>query len=173
MLLQVLGQVQPGGSLPLPQDWKADNKQLQVRPLLLQQQQQQQQGRPPSPQGAGDAAAVPSHAWSYGVSGGQQSLLLTSMEDGASRLLCCPTLGVQKAPEEAAAAAAAAGTGSVISPRSAAAAAPACWFTVMCEASELPLQVGPRGCPIVEACHVSLVGLRVTLPATAMWQMLC
>lgn len=147
--------MQPGGSMPLPQDWKADNKQLQVRPLLLQQQQQQQpQGRPPSPQGAGDAAAVPSHAWSYGVSGGQQSLLLTSMEDGASRLLCCPTLGVQKAPEEAAAAATA-GTGSVISPRSAAAAAPACWFTVMCEASELPLQVGSCMSPAVEACRVS------------------
>lgn len=134
----MLGQVQPGGSLPLPQDWKSDNKQLQIRPLL---QSQQQRGRSPSPTSAA-AEDTPSHAWSYGVSSGQQSVLLASLEDGASRLLCCPTLGVQKTPDEAEGTAAAGGTsGAVVSPRRAAAAAPACWFTAMAEASELPLQV--------------------------------
>lgn len=150
-VLQVLGQVQPGGSLPLPQDWKSDNKQLQIRPLL-QHQQQQQRGRSPSPTSTAAAAAAedaPSHAWSYGVSSGQQSVLLASLEDGASRLLCCPTLGTQRAPDEAAAASATAvgATGSVISPRSAAAAAPACWFTAVAEASELLLQVGGTALP--------------------------
>jgi hypothetical protein len=147
-VLQVLGQVQPGGSLPLPQDWKSDKKQLQIRPLLQHQQQQQQRGRSPSPTSTTSAAAeeAPSHAWSYGVSSGQQSVLLPSLEDGASRLLCCPTLGTQRAPDEASAASAAAvgATGSVISPRSAAAAAPACWFTAVAEASELLLQVSMR-----------------------------
>jgi hypothetical protein len=136
---QVLGQVQPGGSLPLPQDWKSDNKQLQIRPLLLLQQQQRH--RSPSPT-ATAAEDTPSHAWSYGVSSGQQSVLLPSLEDGASRLLCCPTLGVQRSPDAPPPASAAAGaSGGVISPRSAAAAAPSCWFTVMADATELSLQV--------------------------------
>lgn len=139
--LQVLGHVQPGGSLPLPQDWRADNKQLQIRPVL---QEQQQAGRLPASPSRSPSQTVstdlPSHAWSYGVSGGQQSVLLPSMEDGASRLLCCPTLGVQKAPDEPASTQEAS-AGGAISPRRAAAAAPACWFTTVCEATELSLQV--------------------------------
>jgi hypothetical protein len=147
----VLGQVEPGGSLPLPQDWRADNKQLQIRPLLLpQQQQQQQRGRSPSPTGSTTTPAdAPSHAWSYGVSSGQQSVLLSSLEDGASRLLCCPTLGVQEAPDEPEVGAT--GPGSMVSPRRAAAAAPACWFTAISDASELSLQVSV--CPNYPSCE--------------------
>jgi hypothetical protein len=130
---QVLGRVEPGGSLPLPQDWRADNKQLQFRPLLQEQQQQQ----------PGSAQAVPpSHAWSYGVSNGQQAVVLAAMEDGASRLLCCPTLGSAEAADAVPVAAAGAVTAAAtLSPRKAAAAAPSCWFSALCEATELPLQV--------------------------------
>lgn len=150
---RILGQVSPGGSLPLPQDWRADNKQLQIRPLLLPQQQQQR-GRSPSPTAAahGPAEDPPSHAWSYGVSSGQQSVLLASLEDGASRLLCCPTLGVQKAPDDTQGGAGQGASGAGISPRSAAAAAPACWFTAVSEATELSLQV--RLAVLVFACFV-------------------
>jgi hypothetical protein len=132
--LQVLGRVEPGSSLPLPQDWRADNKQLQLRPVLLQ-------AAAPAP-----ADDLPSHAWSYGVSSGQHSVQLASMEDGGSRLLCCTALG--QPAEEAAAAGPAGSRGSSraptpsSSPRKAAAAAPSCWFSTCCEASELVLQRG-------------------------------
>jgi hypothetical protein len=122
--------VEPGGSLPLPQDWRADNKQLQLRPVLL----------PAAASGAVDD--LPSHAWSYGVSSGQHSVQLASMEDGASRLLCCKALGQ---PAELAGPAGSSSSRAATpssSPRKAAAAAPSCWFSTSCEASELVLQGG-------------------------------
>lgn len=128
---QILGRIEPGGTLPLPQNWRSDNKQLQLRPLLPE---------PYTPDlSSSQSAEIPSHAWSYGVSNGQHSVQLASLEDGASRLLSCKTLG-QTAddlgtadPHQA---------GAAMSPRKAASAAPSCWISTTCEATELVLQGG-------------------------------
>lgn len=128
----MLGRVEPGGSLPLPGDWRSDNKQLQLRPVLA----------PHSAPAAADE--LPSHAWSYGVSSGQSSVALASMEDGGSRLLCCKALG-QPGEEPTAPGASSSSSRAATpssSPRKAAAAAPSCWFSTACEASELVLQGG-------------------------------
>jgi hypothetical protein len=128
-LPQVLGRVNPGGILPLPQGWRIDNKQLQLRPVLAL----------PSGQDGAQPSA-PSHAWSYGVANGQHSISLASMEDGASRLLCCRALGVPEARSEDAADAR--DGRCMLSPRKAAAAAPSMWFSTTCDANELVLQGG-------------------------------
>lgn len=127
----MLGRVGPGGSLPLPQDWRSDNKQLQLRPVLLDKQDL-------GTASEAGSAYLPSHAWSYGVSNGQHSVQLASMEDGGSRLLCCKALG--DPDQEASSTTGSEGGG--LSPRRAAAAAPSCWFSTMCDASELVLQSG-------------------------------
>ncbi|KAF6249695.1 hypothetical protein COO60DRAFT_940688 [Scenedesmus sp. NREL 46B-D3] len=117
----------------MPQDWRADNKQLQLRPVLH-----------PAALPAG-ADGLPSHAWSYGVSSGQHSVQLASMEDGSSRLLCCTGLGQPAGEAPAPGPASSSSSGAPApssSPIKAAAAAPSCWFSTCCEASELVLQGG-------------------------------
>ena len=90
---RVLGVVEPGGRLPLPLNWQKDSsmrsKQLQVRPVLAARAGEV---------GASEVAVVaavggPSHSWSYGGSAGHHSVMLSGMEDGGTRLLCCKSLG--------------------------------------------------------------------------------
>lgn len=94
---RVLGVVEPGGRLPLPHTWQRDNtlnsKQLQVRPVIGAAAMR-------AAAAGGGVAGAASHSWSYGASQGHHSVLLTGLEDGDTRLLCCKTLSVAPAGEE-------------------------------------------------------------------------
>lgn len=94
---RVLGVVEPGGRLPLPHTWQRDNtlnsKQLQVRPVIGAAAMR-------AAAAGGGVAGAASHSWSYGASQGHHSVLLTGLEDGDTRLLCCKTLSAAPAGEE-------------------------------------------------------------------------
>ncbi len=80
---RILGVVEPGGRLPLPYDWSKEGSQLQVRPVL--ELAPGEEGGETS-LGSGHLAT---HGWSFGTSYGTHSVLLSGLEEGATRLLCC------------------------------------------------------------------------------------
>lgn len=102
---QVLGRAAPGEALPLPLGWSAPGRQLQLRPVLpvrgaagaADQQAQQEQGAEETAEGQrpaeeeGELQAV--HDWSHGASGGQHTVKLDCLDEGITRLVCCPSLG--------------------------------------------------------------------------------
>lgn len=102
---QVLGRAAPGEALPLPLGWSAPGRQLQLRPVLpvrgaagaADQQAQQEQGAEQTAEGQqpaeeeGELQAV--HDWSHGTSGGQHTVKLDCLDEGITRLVCCPSLG--------------------------------------------------------------------------------
>jgi len=89
---------------------------------------------PQLPPGA-DPDNAPSHSWSFGASAGQHSVLLSGLEDGGTRLLCCKTLAVAGEEDEGLTPTTA-GL-SVGSPRRAARRAPSCWVSACTESTQL------------------------------------
>ena len=111
---QVLGRAAPGEALPLPLGWSAPGKQLQLRPVLpvaapasgggsaeaapaaeQQQKEEPQEGQLPEAEGGqAERAQVLQavHDWSHGTSGGWHTVALDSLNEGITRLVCCPAL---------------------------------------------------------------------------------
>lgn len=105
---EILGRAAPGEALPLPLGWSAQGRQLQLRPVLpagaaagggaeqqgaaasetVGQQGQQKQKHEDEEE---ELRAV--HDWSRGTSDGRHTLKLDGLDDGITRLVCCPSLG--------------------------------------------------------------------------------
>ena len=108
---RLLGTVRPGERLPLPLGWEAEGVELQVRPVLeLPAEPTELQLPPRNPASAGPtggdtggggggghdmtvAEVKAVHEWSCGPTG-QSGLLMTCMDEGGARLLCCRTTAV-------------------------------------------------------------------------------
>lgn len=97
---QVLGRAAPGEALPLPLGWSAPGRQLQLRPVLPvgtsaeagadEQKNEQTEGAEDQQQ---QDALQAAHDWSHGASDGRHTVKLDSLDDGTTRLICCPSLG--------------------------------------------------------------------------------
>lgn len=107
---QLLGRAAPGEALPLPLGWNAAGRQLQLRPVLpapaatagvstgegekgRQQEGAAQQGQGKVEDEEPEQELQALHGWSFGTADGRHTLKLDSLDEGITRLVCCPTLG--------------------------------------------------------------------------------
>lgn len=104
---QVLGRAAPGEALPLPLGWNAPGRQLQLRPVLPVNGAAPEEPQPAQPAAAEAAKGAQqeeqeadkegpqlraAHDWSYGTSDGRATVKLDGLDEGITRLICCPAL---------------------------------------------------------------------------------
>jgi vacuolar protein sorting-associated protein 13A/C len=76
----------------------ADQQARQAEGQQTEAQQEQEQEGPQQQQPAEDEGELQAvHDWSHGTSGGEHTVKLDSLDEGITRLVCCPALGATQA----------------------------------------------------------------------------